>query len=119
MTLPTKIIYTQYATHVVTNALQFKEELHDRAPNDVLPVQVLVFSITNAQVDQSLSSYLPQITDQLVIVRDKRINKQVWIESKRWYNLQDLPVLVRRSGDLIFDRSGKLRPLTLRDIQGR
>jgi RNA polymerase sigma factor (sigma-70 family) len=118
--LPKEIVYTHYQTHSVTNALQLKdpEQIRNRVPDDVVPVEIATFSVTNAQVGRPLSSYLPQITDQLVLVQDRRINKRVWVESKRWYDLHDLPVSFRDSGDLIFDRSGKLRPLALQDFQG-
>jgi len=119
--LPKQIIYTQYQTHSFTNTFRpiDPQQIPDYAPDDVVPVEVATFSISQAQMDQPLSSYLPQITDDLVRVRDLRMsnNKQVLIESRKWYDFPKDPSLVNRGGDLVFDASGKLRPMTMKDIQ--
>ena len=119
--LPKEFIYTQYQTHSFTNILRpfDPKQIPDYAPDDVVPVEVATFSITQAQIGQPLSSYLPQITDDLVRVRDLRIsnNKQVLIESRKWYDFPKDPALVNNDGTLVFDASGKLRPMARKDLQ--
>jgi RNA polymerase sigma factor (sigma-70 family) len=129
--LPKEISYTQYqqqgnsvtnGQHIpVMNTLRPIEpnQIPLYSPDDVVPVEVATFSITQAQIGQPLSSYLPQITDDLVRVRDLRIsnNKQVLIESRKWYDFPKDPSLVNNDGTLVFDASGKLRPMTRKDLQ--
>jgi hypothetical protein len=52
----------------------------------------------------------------LVLTQDDRINKQVWNEAKKWYDLRDA-AKIGRAGQLVFDPSGKLRPMNLQDMQ--
>ena len=129
--LPKEIIYTQYRQqgNSVTNGQHIPvmntlrpidlNQIPLNSPDDVVPVGVSTFSITQAQIGQPLSSYLPQITDDLVRVRDLRISndKQVLIESRKWYNFPKDTSLVNGNVTLIFDASGKLRLMTMRDFQ--
>ncbi len=45
------------------------------------------------------------------------LNRQVLIESRKWYDLPKNLSLVNGSGTLIFDASGKLRPMTMKDMR--
>jgi RNA polymerase sigma factor (sigma-70 family) len=114
---PLTINYTQYRTKSVTNMtgfLNLQKTIAGR--DDVDPVETCMFSATNIQVGQSISSYLPQITQPLVRTQDARINKQVLNEAKKWYDLRDAANF-GRAADLIFDPSGILRPIILQDMQ--
>jgi hypothetical protein len=108
--LPKEIVFTQFQHHNDTNIYE---------PDDIVPIEVMTFSITQAQIGRPLASYLPRITDDLVRVHDLRIskNKQVLIESRKWYDFPKDPSLVNRDGILVFDASGKLHPMTRKDLQ--
>jgi RNA polymerase sigma factor (sigma-70 family) len=117
MNFPLTINYTQYRTKSETNMTKFlKLEKTITGREDVDPVETCLFSITNVQIEQPISSYLPQITHPLVLTQDDRINKQVWNEAKKWYDLRDA-AKIGRAGQLVFDPSGKLRPMNLQDMQ--
>jgi hypothetical protein len=92
MALPTKIIFTQYTQHFVTNALQLKnkELSHIRPPGDVLPVEVVVFSVSNSQPSQALSSYVPEFLDKTAIVDDKRVGGHFRSLSGKWWTVGKL-----------------------------
>ena len=72
LAVPRKISFTEYATHFVTNLAQLSELRNITSPDDVLPVEVITFAVTNAQVEQPLASYIPQIWDKKISVNDKR-----------------------------------------------
>jgi hypothetical protein len=119
--LPKEIVFTQFQQHSVTNTLRLADlsQIPNYEPDDVVPIELATFSITQAQIGRPLAGYLPEITDDLVRVSDLRIsnNKQVWIESRKWYDFPKEPALVNRREDLVFDASGKLRPITMKDLQ--
>jgi hypothetical protein len=85
MTLPKKIIFTVYKTWVITNANQLSQ-LRPRSPDDVLPLTVATYFITNAQKDSALSSYVPEIVDAITSIRDTRKSHDAvrWSSAKSW-----------------------------------
>jgi hypothetical protein len=122
MTLPTKFIYTQYSSVpvTVTNLKSQFGELRARNPDDVVPVEVAAFSITNAQADQPLSSYVPEILDKTAHVNDKR-TKLGWVQvdSGKWWTVREVKngyeasVKHRRLPILIFFALFSLFPIYL------
>jgi RNA polymerase sigma factor (sigma-70 family) len=121
MVLPKEIVFRQFQHHSFTNILPVADpnQTPNYEPDDVVPIELATYSITQAQIGRPLTSYLPEITDDLVEVHDLRRhkNQQVLIESRKWYNLQKWPSLVNSRGTLVFDVSGKLRPMTMKDLQ--
>ena len=107
LALPVQVIYTQYAQRYITNRAQIRE-LHARRPEDVLPVEVVVFSFTNAQTDGWLSSYVPELTDQHTRVHDLRVGRVFQAGRGRSWAERDL--LAQHDPNPRLPASGKKNP---------
>ena len=119
--LPKEIVFTQFQHHFSSNTqpIADQNQIPKYEPEDVVPVEVDTYSITNAQIGKPLPSYLPVISEDSVQVHDLRIsnNKQVWIKSRKWYDLATESGMTNQIGDFVFDASGKLRLMTMKDLQ--
>jgi hypothetical protein len=124
--IPSEVTYTQYKTRSITNINQISE-LPTRSPNDVLPVEVALFSITNFQADSPLSSYIPEILDKTARVNDKRIPEMgvvkvvssgKWWTARELYKSREVSVKPRREVILILLLVSLLFPIFLL-IRGR
>jgi hypothetical protein len=81
--LPQRIKYTQY----ITRPISAPAELHVlRNPRDVKTVEVAEFTITNAQIESPLSSYIPEIVDTNTVVTDARNGVLVRVASGKWWH---------------------------------
>jgi len=72
LSLPATVVYTSYKQHAVTNRAQI-HELHPRGPDDVLPLEVAVFTVTNSYTGPRLPTYVPELLDDETIVTDHRL----------------------------------------------
>jgi hypothetical protein len=88
--IPTEVRFTQYKTRFYTNINQFRE-VPTRNPDDVLPVEHAILSITNIQADNPLSSYIPEILDKTARINDTRIGMGVIkVASGKWWTAREL-----------------------------
>ncbi len=88
LTIPAEAVYTDYNTRFVTNTAQLSELRNITSPDDVLPVEVITFIVTNAQVEAPLPSYVPEILDKTARVDDKRSGMGiVHVVSGKWWTV--------------------------------
>jgi hypothetical protein len=71
ISLPSRIVYTHNKTKSTTNYLELPK-LRNLRPTDVLPVEVAVFSVTNARTEQRLLSYIPEGVESTPLVIEWR-----------------------------------------------
>ena len=98
MALPTKITYTQYFMKGGTNLAEYmKLQKTITGPEDVVPIETCSFSVTTAQAESPLPSYVPQPWDAKIRVNDMRIqriflaNPQKWLEGAKIFKIRDKP----------------------------
>jgi hypothetical protein len=97
--IPSKVTFTQY-TMAPVDLGKIRPDgsgrianLPIRSPNDIVPVEFAMFSITNFQVTSPLSSYLPEILDKTARVNDKRIVEMGVVKvvsSGKWWTAREL-----------------------------
>jgi len=88
LSIPAKIVCTEYNTRFVTNAAQLSQLRNITGPDDVLPVDIITFTVTNAEVESPLQSYVPEILDKTARVDDKRSGMGiVHVVSGKWWTV--------------------------------
>jgi RNA polymerase sigma factor (sigma-70 family) len=83
--IPGRIIYNQYVMKGGSNYAEFVQlQKTITGPDDVNPVETCTFSVTNAQREQPLSSYVPQAWDSYTIVNDTRTQMITREDPQQW-----------------------------------
>jgi hypothetical protein len=122
--VPGEVLFTQFKTRPVDNnqlKIQIRNnQMPTRSPDDVVPVESALFSITNCQVGAALASYIPEIVDKNASVNDRRIGSiAVQVSSGKWwtarelYNSREVPVKSHRNVVLIVLLISSLFPIIL------
>jgi hypothetical protein len=98
-TVPSEITFTQYKTRSVGQDEMRPDDLDRianipiRSPNDVVPVEHAVITITNIQPDSPSSSYIPMILDKTALIDDKRFVEMGVVRvasSGKWWMAREL-----------------------------
>jgi hypothetical protein len=102
-TIPIEFKFIQYNTRPTDSNLisnlsasiisKIPVKIPTRSPNDVVPVEYALFSITNIQVTSPLSSYIPEILDKTARVNDKRFPEMGVVKvvsSGKWWAAREL-----------------------------
>lgn len=88
--IPTNILFVHFRMQAVTNAYQLQTPFHAKSPDDVLPVEIADFQVTNTWYTKPTQSYIPKTPDSTTIIDDQRIGKTVRVASGKWWASKEL-----------------------------
>lgn len=89
LTLPSKVIFSRYATHSITNASRLRK-LPVRDPGDVRLVGTTVFWFTNVQTIPPPTSFVPEIGGRGANVYDHRRQERIYVGKGRAWAARDI-----------------------------